>query len=431
MSVTNTLYVFTSALPTGEPVLVGKLTGDDGSGVGTFQYAPDWLRNPAAFAIDPLNLPLDGAPTVTRMNSGVFNVLLDAGPDRWGKHLMNRIMDRPPRSNIELLLAASGGAGALLYSASRKGATNHAESIYIDPETLADYVHKLEQDVTDIPDFIKAVLFAGSSIGGARPKLLVRDENGVEYIAKLNKDSDDFNVARVERSMLQFAEINGIRAPETKIQPLQGRDTLWVRRFDRNAGQHLHYISAHSLLNGHRVRTGDEGKHISYAGIAEVIRKISSDPKADCLELFKRAVVNILVANTDDHLKNHGFIRTAGANSAGGYRLSQVFDIVPQPNQTRLQAIGIGMDRTSSLDELLTRSSAFYLSQAEAANVIKSVIDSTPSLRGIMTANGVNEAHQRIVWSIVEEKIQTFQAGADLLSVSQSDIKHTLEFKPM
>lgn len=422
MQLTDTLYVFTSATSRGDIKLVGKLV--NAGGTGTFFYAPDYLQDADAFALDPINLPLTGTPYITTMNDGVFNVLLDSGPDKWGKHLMTRLMERPPRNNMELLLAASGGAGALHYSGSRKteSVKNHADNIYIEPETLVSYVNDIERSADQLPPFVRAAIHAGSSMGGARPKLLVRDKSGTEFIAKLNKDTDTFNVGRIELSMLHFAKLNGVRVPEARIQQLGGRDTLWVRRFDRGAdGRHMHYISARSLLNGHRVRVGDEGKHISYAGIADIVRKISVEPKSDCLELFRRAAINIVVGNTDDHLKNHGFVLTSD-----GYRLSPAFDIVPQPNQTRLQAIGVGADRVSSLDALLTHSSAFYLTQDQAISEITSVVRSIEALPDILSANGVTVGDQGVIMKIVSEKVTTLTATV----INAPEPENNAELKP-
>lgn len=407
MTQAKTLYVFTDATINGKQELVGKLVVDNG--LGEFHYAPDWLSNSNAFALDPINLPLSSTPTKTKMNEGVFNVLLDSGPDKWGKQLMTRLQQKPPRDNIELLLYSSGGSGALHYSLSRSATSlrNRADSIYIAPDVLINYINTIQNN-TELPSFIRAALFAGSSLGGARPKLLIRDLDGTEYIAKLNKEDDHLNVARIELSMLHLAKAIGIQVSPAKVNTLDGRDSFWIKRFDRVDGLNLHYISAHSLLNGHRWRTGDDGKHSSYAGIASVVRKISTHPKEDCLELYKRAALNILVGNTDDHLKNHGFVR-----DQNGYRLSPVFDIVPQINQTKLQAIGVGEDRTSTFDNLLLRHNDFYLTPEAAAKEISTVINTVTALvSGIFNANSVSQQDADIVLSIIKEKSQTACAPA-------------------
>ena len=413
MALTDKLYIFTDAVAD-DYVLVGRLVTDNG--VGTFEYAPEWLKHPSAFAVDPINLPLKAVQFSTTMNDGVFNALLDAGPDKWGRSLMTRLMERPPRSNIELLLASTGGAGALHYSGSRTPGSvrDILDQLYVDPEDLIAYLDDLEANSEKLPPFIKAAIFAGSSLGGARPKILVRTKDGIEHIAKLNKPDDSFDVSKVELSMLQFAQLNGIRVPNAEVTILSGRSALMIQRFDRVNGNSVHYISAHSLLNGHRVRLGDELKHISYAGIAEIIRKISTKPVEDCHELFRRAAVNIIVGNTDDHLKNHGFLL-----QGDGYRLSPAFDIVPQPNQTSLQAIGVGKGRESALDNLLAQSSAFYLSPEQASSAILNVMQTCEQLPSIMSANNVNSADQNMVMKIVREKLQTANQVQKLAASSE------------
>lgn len=406
MPITNKVYVFTTVFSV-SPVLIGRLTVNNEE--GTFEYAPDYLKREDRFPVDPVNLPLNAGSHTTRMNKGVFNAFLDSTPDAWGKKLLNKLLVRPPRDNLELLLMSSGGVGSLLYSASRTSASvpDHVIAYTAGADDIVSRLSDIENAPDSLPDFVKAALYATSALGGARPKLLLQDE-GKQYIAKLNKENDIFNVCRIEASMLALAKEVNIRTPNFQIRKIGDREGLLVERFDRVGDRRLHYLSAHSLLNGHKFRQGDEAKHISYAGIAGIIRNICKNPKEDAQELFRRAALNIVVGNTDDHLKNHGFLM----DGAGWYSLAPVFDIVPQPNQTKLQAIGVGLTRESSLTELLYRCADFYLTKDAAVNTIGEIKQAAAmKLPTIMRDLGVSSGDGHLVMGIVKEKSLTALAA--------------------
>ena len=288
---------------TGGPTHMGTLHAQSSGReeVFSFAYAREWLAGEQAFAFDPDLQLLGGAqyPASSRNNFGIF---LDSSPDRWGRLLMQRPggefvdsdgqMAAPPLTSLRALQAAS------------RGLEEHSDDV-----ESPDYARWLNQ-----------LLAPGSSLGGARPKASVRDEGGALCIAKFPSRADTRNMAAWEMLAHRLAAKCGIAVPRARLLDGGDQSTFLVNRFDRTAsGGRLAFVSAMTLTQR---RDGEAGA--SYLELVELLQRQGAQTLADTHQLYRRIVFNILIHNTDDHLRNHGFFV-----EERGVRLSPAFDVNP------------------------------------------------------------------------------------------------------
>jgi serine/threonine-protein kinase HipA len=383
-------YVY-SAHAIGDPVPVGEVAMV-GSGF-VFRYANSWLARPNAFAIDPLNLPL-----TTRQYSSarMFGALDDATPDNWGRRVLLATHRQHPQNEIEWLLASRGaGVGCLLFSASRtKLPTLHEPPQFEDLEKIMLALDQIELGDVELPPELARLFEFGSSMGGARPKVTVTHE-GKEWIAKLGRSDDVFDQPRAEFASLQMAQAAGLPAAGHKLVEVAGRPVLMVERFDRHEGTgREHYLSANSLISAEkpRMQVGSVEGAMSYSRIADALKKISDDATFDMRDLFRRMCFNVLIGNSDDHAKQHGFLLANIA--ASSYCLSPVFDVLPHPTQLGLQALIIGSEgRVSTISNLMSTPERFGIGGSdEARTIIEDVYSVTREAAGFFEAAGASNA---------------------------------------
>lgn len=374
-------YVFSTLKDEPRPVGVVSLEG----GIYTFGYANSWLERPDAYPLDPLHLPL----TSRRFQSTrLFGALTDSLPDNWGQRVILATHTQTPGNPIEWLLATRGrGVGALAFSAARtKVLEPNTPPTLRDLDRLLTAMDKIEasQSIQD-QELIHLVEY-GSSFGGARPKTIVVD-NDREWLAKLSRNDDTFDQIGAEAASLAMARDLGIQVPDFRIHMTNDRPVLLVERFDRECRQPcIHYLSGESALNIRKIRETDFAGEYSYQGLASVIRKISQAPKEDLQELYRRMAFNVAIGNTDDHLKNHGFMYS----EADGWRLAPAFDLLPHPGQLTLHAIGIGAQgRQSDIENLLSRAGVFGLKRNEAEQTVAHTLDLMESANDYFRDYGV------------------------------------------
>lgn len=363
-------YVF--AALNGEPRPMGILAKDH-SGL-RFAYAQSWLSAPGAFSADPLNLPLSPGERSARRLWGCFE---DATPDSWGRKVLLATHKQAPANEIEWLLASRGaGSGCLLFSASR-----HSVRPPVAVPSFSELAQLLELadeiDRGELPDHLDdalaKLLVYGSSMGGARPKVTVHLQ-GRQYIAKLARHDDLFNQPRAEFASLTMASHAGIQVPEHQLHSVNGRAVLLIERFDREGESRRHYLSANALVAPDRIREGDIEGSVSYLRLAAVIQKISKDAQADLHDLFRRMVFNVAISNTDDHLKNHGFLH----QGSDQYRLAPAFDLLPHPDQTADLALIAGAHgRAATFENTLSMCERFGLSKSDARLIVDQVAEVT------------------------------------------------------
>lgn len=394
----TTAYVFAQS-PSGTHELAGVLSQNRTS--GSFVYNEQWLEHSWAYALDPVNLKLQtGAYTATNTNK-VLPVFSDAGPDDWGTKVLLAGHTRLPANEIERLLATSGhGVGCLRFSLSRSRPKEPAPPPSIDLlQELEDASQKIANNQAVDPALL-ALLIPATSMGGARPKITLR-ENNKDYIAKFSKPGDLVNVPRVEYATMQLARLCGISVPDIRLQQLGDRDAFIIQRFDRDAKRQLHYISAHSLFNRDRVRLYDDAfaDPCSYVALSKILRTHAHDWKASARQLFRRIVFNVYIGNIDDHGRNHGCLYDP-ANP--GWQLSAAFDIVPTISQSREHALGIGrLGRQRSLQNVVSAAEAFGLSEGEARGIVDEVVGVASEWRIFFQDSGVAIQDIRIAGQII------------------------------
>ncbi len=347
--------------------IVGRLRFDsDGRRqYSQFEYAEEWLVAHDSFPLSP-GLPLrpgshfnSGRTDRQDALSGCFS---DAAPDAWGRSLMTRALGAG-LTEFDFLVRSDDRTrqGALRFL--DEGLQPLSDSWPPVPRLLElDRIRSLAQRFERDPAAagVEALDLAGvaGSLGGARPKANVEGE-GHLWIAKFTSTQDTRPVERVEVATLKLATQCGLRAATARLE-LANSDhpVALVRRFDRRGDARVPYLSARSALDWR----GDEAGY--YTDIADVVRQWSPRPLDDLHELWRRIVFTILVSNTDDHLKNHGFLY-AGRQR---WRLAPAFDINPSPARQRTLATGIarGASFDASLDAVLEASRYFELLPAQA-----------------------------------------------------------------
>ncbi|MDT0604095.1 type II toxin-antitoxin system HipA family toxin [Thalassotalea castellviae] len=366
-------YVFIDGLES-SPIICGIVELDAKGNIGKFRYGQSYLQRSDAFPLDPVHLPLLSDQFITRVNKGMFGVILDAGADSWGKKLILSLHSTKPRNALELVLAGdSMGVGALTFSLSRtackpKVSKNKLEDI---PMLLKGKTAILNNE--EISKEAKKAFEYGSSMGGARPKTIIED-NGNSYLAKFNRQDDIFNVCLVEHATMTMLKELNVRVANTSILHSQQEDILLVERFDcANYQPSHHFLSANSLINQEKITNQALAETYSYGSLAEFIMKYGAEPK-DSHELYTRMVFNIMMGNTDDHSRNHAFLYSF---SDKAWRLSPAYDVLPI-NNSRQHGIGIGAQgRVGTIDNALSQSKRFGLTQAKAKTIISTVQELT------------------------------------------------------
>ena len=372
--------------------------------VGRFVYGRRYLANPDAVPVDPIDLKLTGTTLRTTKLKGLFGALRDSGPDHWGRRIMERQAGLPQVGEIDYLLhSPDDRAGALGF-----GRTP------VPPEPQGRFNRTLElEKLIAIADAIVAgegtrhgpeteqvedLTLIGTSLGGARPKAVIEDVDGL-WIAKFNRGDDAWNQARVEHAMLELARACGISTAKSRVENVAGRDVLLVRRFDRRGSQHG-YLRARMISGLTILRTEDTHPHRdrwSYVRLAEELRRISSQPKEDAAELFRRMVFNSLISNTDDHPRNHAAIALES-----DWRLSPAYDLTPFPQiglERRDLAMACGdLGRYANAHNLLSQCARFHLKKEEASAIIDEMEGRVSACwHGIARREGVTEIDRRTI----------------------------------
>lgn len=380
------IYVYDS-WSSDEPILIGKLYADNirGRELYSFEYDKSWLDNYSmSVMLDPDISLYAGRQYNTRAQNKLFGVFSDSCPDRWGRKLMNihedelaKIENRNPRklNEIDYLLGVNDETrmGAIRFSLSKDGpfvATN--ESYPIPPicnlRELENAYREYENG-SGPEKWMKELFSPGSSLGGARPKANVIDPNGNIWIAKFPSKNDEIDVGAWEIVVHDLAQLCEIDVPEAKCEKLSKYGTTYiVKRFDRVNNRRIHFSSAMTLLGKEDGSSGIDGT--SYLELADYIKMSSSKPSRDLLELWKRIVFYMLVSNTDDHLRNHGFIW-----EMKGWKLSPMYDVNPSLDGSSL-ALNVNMNSgVLDLDLALSVSKQFAIKEEDAKNMINELKD--------------------------------------------------------
>ncbi|SFR95974.1 serine/threonine-protein kinase HipA [Dyella sp. OK004] len=412
----NTLDVWIDDATLGGSARVGRLdrVGNRGRHVLSFEYAAAWLSKSepvATFQLDP-DLPLGAgqhhAHTGARTLAGVFQ---DSSPDRWGRLLMDRreIIEAHAEKRLPRTLndwdyltgvADEGRMGAMrLRDPQSAEYVSHA-ALNAPPvtsmrelEAIAGMIERDEE--ADTPEriaWMKQLIAPGASLGGARPKASMREEDGSLWIAKFPSNDDEHDVGLWEFVTYKLALQSGINMPPAALMKLSDRGhTFAVSRFDRVDGSRRAYASAMTLL-----ATNSANFH-SYLDLVLLIEEVGTPTyiARELEQLFRRVLFNILVGNRDDHLRNHGFLR-----DVDGWRLSPAFDINPNPAKND-HVLGINEADTTPNSDLLMATADYYRlkkSRAETiADEVRKAVDGWQSLARQLSARASEIAKMRSV----------------------------------
>ena len=381
------------------PVPVGRLWSRirNGRESATFEYNEGWLHREDRFALEPA-LALTAGPHHTGGTMPVFGALCDSAPDRWGRVLMRRaerrraqLEGRTPRTlfEIDFLLSVDdeARAGALRFAAEPgepflASADGQRIPILVDlPRLLSATQRVVAQEDTD--EDLRLLIAPGSSLGGARPKASVRDADGQLTIAKFPHKDDYANTVVWEAVALTLAERAGIRTATWRLEHIGETAVLLLRRFDRHGPHRFPLLSAMSMLGA------IDNEQRSYLEIAEVLQRYGAAPRKDLIELWRRLVFNVLISNTDDHLRNHAFLY----EGLEGWRLSPAYDMNPVPIDVKPRILSTSImpdDPSASLMLALEAAEYFGLKPADANKIAKEVATATSSWRDVAGAYGLS-----------------------------------------
>lgn len=370
----------------------------------TFQYDPAYLAHTSAYQLDPALQLVSG----TQQTQGLPGAFSDSAPDRWGRNLIKkreRLLalqeSRRPRDfdDADFLAGVSDitRQGALRYRAETGAGP---VSAFLDPDhdvprllRLPELLHAADtasrntaaRDTGDDGyEAVKLLLAAGTgSLGGARPKAAVLDNNDRQLIAKFPHHEYDWDVSAWEATALDLASAAGVLVPPRRLVRVDGRHVLLLNRFDRaENGGRIGYTSVMTMLERR------DGDHADYIDIVDILAEASAQAKQDSRQLFRRVAVSVGLNNTDDHLRNHGFLRVRG-----GWTLSPAFDVNPNPDPELRQTTIAGADSPADEAEgLMELARSCRLSAAEARAVLAGVADEISRWREVAVGNGVPQS---------------------------------------
>ncbi len=343
--------------------------------LGRFVYGRSYLDNPQAVPLDPVELKLSTKTYETVKLNGIFGALRDAGPDYWGRRVIDKHAGKPQLGEMDYLLESpddrAGALGFGLNAVPPAPLRKFNETLDLERlQTLADALVKDEIPNDPAASQVQDLLLLGTSMGGARPKAVVQDTDGL-WIAKLNRADDKWNNTRVEHSMLQLACECGITTAESRIKVIGGRDVLLIKRFDRERTAkgytRARMVSGLTMLRADEVP--EKRKNWSYLLLVEELRRIVAESRKDARELFRRVTFNALVSNIDDHPRNHAFIAKEKE-----WKLSPAYDLtpsVPISQDRRDLAMDCGdMGRFANAKNILSQHARFLLEKDDAAKII-------------------------------------------------------------
>jgi serine/threonine-protein kinase HipA len=403
----------------GQPTLVGRLwlREKNGRETATFRYEPTWLKNPRAYALAP---SLELGEGSFHSDDGTFDPFRDSAPDRWGQKLLrhrerNRARDAgtKPRTLFasDFLVGVDDETrmGALRFKGPEDekflSQSNSPVPLLIELRRLLGATNRLERGRERKGD-LELVLAPGGSLGGARPKATIVGKDGRLNIAKFPWVKDEWSVIRWEAVALELAKAAGVTVPDSQLIPVQGNAVLLIDRFDRNPGNaRIPIMSAMTAL-----QSKDHEEH-SYLEIVDVLRQIGEAPEENARHLWRRMVFNVLISNTDDHLRNHALLR-----GDKGWRLSPAYDMNPCPRDVSngMHQLALNeLDHTGSLEIAMSVAEYFGLKMTEAKSIAGEVASAVTHWKSVAERRGITAGE-------IEQLSSAFQ---------EDDLQVALSFK--
>ena len=381
----NSQGVFVSIMLDGKTMPVGRLWcyRRKGRESASFEYNSEWLNNPDRFAIEPALSLTEG---LHYTDKALFGALGDSAPDRWGRTLIQHANIGKNLSELDYLLGVDDETrqGALRFSTEADGPYLKETSETTNPplvkleELLSISAKVLENRETK--EELKIILNPGSSLGGARPKAAVVDKTGCYAIAKFPGKDDSIDVVRWEAVALTLAKSAGINVPEFRLENIAGKPVLIIKRFDREKSRRIPFISAMSMLGAQ-----DNEDNYSFVDIAYILYKYGSQPDKDCSELWRRMVFGLMIRNTDNHLRNHGFLYTGK-----GWILSPVYDLNPDIAGTNF-SVSLDSSLQNTPEYAVQLAGKFRLSSAYAEKILEEVKAAVADWRNAAKSFGISK----------------------------------------
>lgn len=370
----RTVYVGLASKSDEEIIPAGilKLTRRSAVESSQFAYGKGFLASPAAFALNPLHLPLNNAPMSVperriRDGGALPLTISDALPDNWGRRVLESQEGRKLDDVDVLFLTNANRVGAMTFAETLPIEMSSADQDSFSLDEMSDAVSRLELSM-DIPLAMRRLLNKGGSLGGARPKADFIHENK-RWIAKFPANGDDHNVELLEAAVLELATQCGIDVSPYKLEKIHRGHALLIRRFDRvgdiDDETRIHFLSASALLDVTYNANGG-----SYIEFAQVIRRLAADPAHDLDQLYRRMIFNLVIDNTDDHVKNHGMLHVKGNQ----YKLAPAFDVVMQLTNVGYQELAIiPGNNNAKLNLALQAAPHFGINEGDARVMIEEV----------------------------------------------------------
>ena len=373
-----------------------------------FEYHPDWLADPDRFSLEPA-LTLNRGAFAPGAGLAIFESIGDSAPDTWGRRLMQRAERRRAEregravrtlAEADYLIGVADvsrlGALRFRYAGGEAFEAPAAQGVpgLVELGRLMAVTDRILRDEETDAD-LQMIFAPGSSLGGARPKASVIDQHGHLSIAKFPKPDDDYSVERWESVALTLAGMAGVRVAAHELIEVAGQAILLSRRFDREGEGRTPFLSALSMMG---LKDGERG---SYPELVDALVQNGAQARLDAAELYRRMVLNVLISNVDDHLRNHGFLWLG----QGGWTLSPAYDLNPTPVDVKARILTTTIDLddgTCDLALVLSVAGLFSLSDAEARDIVREVAQVTRGWRTVAAAAGARPAEIRRMESAFE-----------------------------
>ncbi len=409
MSNKTNIYVYAHWQGIPEPKIIGILSAQQAKGkkAFSFEYDKTWINTAQRFLLDP-DIQLYGGPQYPNQKEN-FGIFLDSMPDTWGRTLMKRRAaqrakekgeNAPTLYDIDFLLGVydQSRMGALRFKLNPLGdfLDNHKTAStppWSSIRELQNAAAHFENDDNndEINKWLSVLMAPGSSLGGARPKANILDNDKSLWIAKFPSKTDIFDKGAWEFLTYRLAVNAGIEMTSCRIEKIMGNyHTFFTKRFDRENGERIHFASAMTMTanNEDTIRNNPA----SFLDIAECISNHGAKIEANLHQLWRRIIFNIAISNTDDHLRNHGFLLTKE-----GWILSPAYDLNPSIEKDGL-SLNIDTDN-NELDFELAKSVGEYfrLNKEQMETIIKEVLQSTSKWRIVAKELSITRAEQEIM----------------------------------
>lgn len=403
------IYVYAHWKGMQEPELTGILSAHFAKGkkAFSFEYDKEWIKSKQQMLFDP-DIQFYSGPQFPN-NKENFGIFLDSMPDTWGRTLMKRRITQEAKEkgekartlyDIDYLLGVydESRMGALRFKTDPDGPFLDNNNTSPTPpwssiRELQNAAKMLENDDDneEVQKWLSVLMAPGSSLGGARPKANILDENKELWIAKFPSKNDTIDKAAWEMLAYELAINAGVQMAPSRIEKIAGNyNTFFTKRFDRENGERIHFASAMTMTGNNEDTIRDNT--VSYLDIADFIQNNGAKITENLHQLWRRIVFNIAVSNTDDHLRNHGFILTDE-----GWILSPAYDINPSIDKDGL-ALNIDTDN-NALDYDLAKSVGDYfrLNDNEMDDIIGEVTAAVSNWKAIAKKIGIPRGEQELM----------------------------------